>query len=72
MEQNWEHCQRQPGTGFTFAGWYLPQATAPISSDYVLTEDITLIAHWTQITYNVSFDAAGGSSVASRKLLMAM
>lgn len=55
-------------TGFTFAGWYLPQATAPISSDYVLTEDITLIAHWTQITYNVSFDAAGGSSVASREV----
>lgn len=51
-------------TGFTFAGWYLPQATAPITGDYILTEDITLTAHWTQITYNVSFDAAGGSSVA--------
>ena len=51
-------------TGFTFAGWYLPQATAPILSDYVLTEDITLTAHWTQITYDVVFNANGGSAVS--------
>lgn len=54
--------------GYEFAGWYLPEGVAPINSEYVLKDSITLKAHWTQIKYNVTFDAAGGSPVESKEV----
>ena len=50
--------------GFTFGGWYNGDAlyafSTPVSSDLALT------AKWTQITYTVTFDSVGGSSVESQ------
>ena len=39
--------------GFTFDGWYYQDVLFDFSSP--ITEDITLIAHWTRKTYNVMF-----------------
>ena len=47
-------------TGFSFDGWYLGDTlydfTAPVSASFVLS------AHWSQITFIVTFNSAGGSS----------
>ncbi|MCL1873997.1 MAG: InlB B-repeat-containing protein [Clostridiales bacterium] len=49
-------------TGFTFGGWYqgntLYDFNKPVSGNTVLD------ARWNQITYDIIFDSAGGSSVA--------
>lgn len=48
--------------GFTFAEWYLEGATTPYDFSTPVTEDITLVAHWTDATqYTVTFDPNGGS-----------
>jgi uncharacterized repeat protein (TIGR02543 family) len=53
--------------GYTFAGWYLGDATTPFAfTTTPITGDITLTAEWTAIvpdTYTVTFDSQGGSSV---------
>ena len=50
-------------TGYTFDGWYTSSSGGSrVTSSTVCNSNITLYAHWTIITYNVSFDANGGSS----------
>lgn len=45
--------------GFTFAGWYLGETA--YTFDTPVTEDINLVAHWTDATrYTVTFDPNGG------------
>ena len=56
-------------TGYTFDGWYT-EATGgtKIEGSYTPTETTTLYAHWTPITYTVSYDgngATGGSTANS-------
>ena len=49
--------------GYTFSGWYSPTNTlVGMGSDpYSPTADITLTAHWTPLTYDIVYDANGGS-----------
>ena len=54
-------------TGYTFAGWFAPGANTVF--DFVntpITDDITLIAHWTANQYNVTFNSDGGSTVPTQ------
>lgn len=54
-------------TGYTFSGWWTDASTGDkITSDQTVdvTEDVTLYAHWTANTYQVSFDSNGGSAIA--------
>lgn len=51
--------------GYTFDGWF----TAADGGDKVtaidkVTNDVTLYAHWTANTYQVTFDAQGGNEIA--------
>lgn len=49
--------------GFAFAGWYTaPNGGSLVTSDTVMNraENHTLYAHWTNNSFNVSFDANGG------------
>ena len=57
-----------PREDYNFAGWYTaPTGGTKVTLDTVLSEDmasdgtITLYAHWSQTTYSVSFDPAGGA-----------
>ena len=57
-------------TGYTFSGWYTAknggsQATQTTTMGAANT---TLYAHWTIKSYAVTFDANGGSAVASQKV----
>ena len=54
-------------TGYAFAGWYLNEEKYDFGNA-VVTEDITLKAHWTAKYCTVDFDTAGGSSVPSLKI----
>lgn len=58
--------------GFTFDGWYEDEnfSGEPVSFPYAVTEQITLYAKWSdgRPKYTVSFDAHGGSAVASRNV----
>ncbi len=59
--------------GYTFAGWYTTK-----DGDYTgyefdfesmpITKDITLYAHWTRQTFEVTFDAQGGSEVDTQTI----
>jgi len=52
-------------TGYTFGGWYTAASggTQVTDSTIVTTaSDHTLYAHWTGLTYTVTFDAQGGSA----------
>ena len=50
---------------YTFDGWFTqPDGGNEVESPYMPTANVTLYAHWTAITYAVSFDAQEGSSVA--------
>lgn len=54
--------------GYTFAGWATTNGGSTLwnfGSDPV-TADVTLYALWTPVTYTVSFDSQGGTSVASQ------
>ena len=48
--------------GYTFAGWY-DDNSDPVNGNTVVTtaKDHKLYAHWTANTYNVTFDANGGT-----------
>lgn len=51
-------------TNYTFVGWFTEASGGTeVTSDTILSEvkDITLYAHWSLITYNVYFNANGGS-----------
>ena len=53
--------------GYEFAGWY--KGAVLFDFNTLITENITLTAHWNQIiTYTVTFSSAGGSSVASQQV----
>ena len=49
-----------PRTGYIFAGWCKADGTMWEHTNDTVTEDITLYAKWTQRTYTVTFDSAGG------------
>ena len=47
-------------TGYTFDGWYTSDGTK-VSQTFTPTAPTNLTAHWTPITYTVSYDGNGGS-----------
>ena len=49
-------------TGFSFGGWY--QGNTLYDFNQPAPGNLVLDARWTQITYDIIFDSAGGSSVA--------
>ena len=50
--------------GYTFSGWYLDGA--PVTEiDVTLYEDVTLVATWTAILYDITYDLAGGVNAES-------
>ena len=48
-----------PREGYSFEGWYLDDQKWDFETDKA-TEDITLIAHWSPLTYKAILDANGG------------
>lgn len=57
-------------TGYTFAGWYLPDGKTQIlpGDEIESDEDISLTAKWKINSYTVEFDANGGSGGWTRTL----
>lgn len=59
-------------SGYTFDGWYTAKSGgSKYDFSTPVTADLNLYAHWTAVvpkTFTVSFDAAGGSKVASQKV----
>lgn len=56
-------------TGYTLNGWYTATSGGTkIKSSDIVTEDKTLYAQWTPVTYTVSFNSNGGSSVSSQNV----
>jgi uncharacterized repeat protein (TIGR02543 family) len=53
-------------TGHVFQGWFLGGSAYDFSTP--VTGALTLTAHWTKQVYTVSFDAQGGSAVASQSV----
>ncbi|MCD7782596.1 MAG: InlB B-repeat-containing protein, partial [Firmicutes bacterium] len=57
-------------SGYTFDGWYTSSSGgSKYSFSTAVTSDLTLYAHWTAntvVTYTVTFDSNGGSSVSSQ------
>ena len=50
---------------YTFDGWFTQQdGGTEIVTPYMPESNVTFYAHWTAITYTVSFDAGEGSSVS--------
>ena len=54
-------------TGYAFDGWYLNEEKYILGTTLV-TEDITLKAHWTTKYCTVSFDTDGGAALSSLKI----
>lgn len=62
--------------GYTFDGWFTTKTgSTKVSTSYVFSKASTVYAQWTEIvdedsdqvmSYTISFDATGGTSVASR------
>ena len=53
---------------YAFAGWYSGETEYDFNS--AVTQDLTLIAHWTTLTkYVVTFNSDGGSEVASQRIV---
>lgn len=56
-------------TGYSFKGWFTASSGGTQRYDttsVTTTTDITLYAQWTALSYTVSFDSQGGSTVSSR------
>jgi len=49
--------------GFEFAGWFVGDTAYDFTA--AVTTDLTITAKWTQITYDVTFDAANGSQAST-------
>ena len=52
--------------GYQFLGWYLDETLFDFSTK--VKEDINLVAKWQIITYTVTFESNGGSSVLSQNV----
>ncbi|WP_342533716.1 InlB B-repeat-containing protein [Lysinibacillus sp. FSL K6-0057] len=54
-------------TGHTFGGWYTSNAyTMPFDFNSVITGNTTIYAKWNSVTYTVSFDVSGGSTISNQ------
>ncbi len=53
--------------GFDFAGWFTKDGKK-YNFNTPVTDNLTLYAHWSTISYTVTFNSAGGSAVASQKV----
>lgn len=50
--------------GHHMNGWYTAKTSGTkITSETIITEDVTFYAHWDINSYTVTFDPQGGSSV---------
>ena len=56
--------------GYYFNGWYLDGVLWDFENDKV-TKNITLVADWKRITYEVSFDTAGGEGIYASAMVPA-
>ena len=55
-------------TGYTFAGWYTAASGgSKYGTTYTANANATLYAHWTAVTYTVSYNANGGSGAPSNQ-----
>lgn len=53
-------------TGYTFNGWYTSASGGnKVTSSTTISSSITIYAHWSIITYTVSYNANGGSGAPS-------
>jgi uncharacterized repeat protein (TIGR02543 family) len=53
-------------TGYIFIGWFTARSGGTqVTEDTIMTDDRTIYAQWTPITYTVSYDANGGSGVTA-------
>ena len=48
--------------GYIFDGWYLGETLISTDGSVPITEDCTLVAHWTPITYTVVYHGNGGNA----------
>ncbi len=48
--------------GYTFAGWYNGNEFYETSGTWLVDSDLTLTAHWTPISYKITYNANGGSN----------
>ena len=46
---------------YTFDGWYEENGSTPITTNYIITDDITFYAHFTPDSHTVTFDNKGGT-----------
>ena len=49
--------------GYVFDGWYLGDSQNPYDFDTPVKDHLSLEAKWTRVTYEVTFDSAGGTGV---------
>ena len=53
--------------GYSFDGWYTEAAGGTeVTIDAMPHEDITVYAHWTPVTYDITYDLAGGALPAGK------
>jgi len=55
-------------TGYTFVGWFNEKVSSsvPYNFNSLVTENVTLTAHWKINSYRVTFISNGGTAVASK------
>jgi uncharacterized repeat protein (TIGR02543 family) len=49
-------------SGYTFVGWSRTPSGATVSSPFIPTEDTTLYARWSGLTYSIAFNSNGGNA----------
>ena len=53
-------------TGYTFDGWYTAASGGnKVTDSTTVSKNITVYAHWTTVSYTLSYDANGGSNAPS-------
>ncbi len=56
-------------TGYTFGGWYTSATGGTqVTSSTTISKDTTIYAHWTIITYTISYNANGGTGAPSDQI----